>query len=153
VLQNYSRQREIRELANTLFDRAWWRGWWARLFARFTGKPRHIPLLSEARELLGTINAQLPQRRTIRVEHIIGSAGTLNFDCDFFPLHQRGRDRWIAVAQAMLDDPTNLPPIQAVQVGDRYYIVDGHHRVSAAKMLDHLYIDADLTVWESKLSA
>jgi len=42
------------------------------------------------------------------------------------------RDRWqrIWVAES---HGTELPPVSLVQVGDRYAVRDGHHRVSVAK--------------------
>jgi hypothetical protein len=35
-----------------------------------------------------------------------------------------------------------LPPISVIQVGDRYAVRDGHHRVSVAKARGALSIDA-----------
>jgi hypothetical protein len=41
-----------------------------------------------------------------------------------------------------------LPPVSLIQVGDRFYVRDGHHRVSVARALGQQYIEADITVWE-----
>jgi hypothetical protein len=41
-----------------------------------------------------------------------------------------------------------LPPITLTLVGDRYFVVDGHHRVSVARALGQAGIDAGVTVCE-----
>jgi hypothetical protein len=38
-----------------------------------------------------------------------------------------------------------LPPIDLVQVGDDYYVTDGHNRIAAARRAGGLEIDADVT--------
>ena len=42
----------------------------------------------------------------------------------------------------------DLPPVELIQVGDDYYVQDGHHRVSAARALGYGYVDAIVVVWE-----
>jgi ParB-like chromosome segregation protein Spo0J len=32
-------------------------------------------------------------------------------------------------------------------VGDTYYVRDGHHRISVARVLGQQYIDARVTIW------
>ena len=62
------------------------------------------------------------------------------FDQHFRPTAQTRR-RWLRVAMAF-HSGTSLPPITVVQVGERYAIRDGHHRVSVAKALGSLTISA-----------
>jgi hypothetical protein len=38
-----------------------------------------------------------------------------------------------------------LPPVDLVQVGDEYFVADGHNRVAAARQVDAVDIDADVT--------
>jgi hypothetical protein len=38
-----------------------------------------------------------------------------------------------------------LPPITVYQLGNRYFVIDGHTRVAAAKALGIEFIDADVT--------
>ena len=67
---------------------------------------------------------------------------------DFLPLpHLRGQNwqgRWQRITRAM-DRLERLPPVDLVQVGDDYYVVDGHNRVAAARRAGGLEIDADVT--------
>lgn len=67
---------------------------------------------------------------------------------DFLPLPRlRGenwRGRWQRIGRAM-DRLDTLPPVDLVQVGDDYYVADGHNRVAAARQVGALEIDADVT--------
>jgi hypothetical protein len=149
MIKSYSRRNEIKDLAEDLFERSYTRGLLKAIWAKFTGKSREMPLLQDARAHFASVVALPPVRKTIRVSRIIGTEGSLRFDCDFHPLDRHHRDRWVSVAELMIDDPTSVPPIQVVEVGDDYYVIDGHHRVSVARTLDHLYLDADVTVWNT----
>lgn len=64
-----------------------------------------------------------------------------DYDCDFYPLHDRLADRWVRIASMMLQG-TPLPPVELVQVGKDYFVVDGHHRVSVSRMLKYDGVDA-----------
>ncbi|MEO0562483.1 MAG: ParB N-terminal domain-containing protein, partial [Chloroflexota bacterium] len=65
----------------------------------------------------------------------------------FHPMQTRSRDRWVSVATGLLTDVTNMPPVDLIRVGDDYYVVDGHHRISAARALRKVFIDARVTEW------
>jgi hypothetical protein len=67
---------------------------------------------------------------------------------DFLPLPRlRGANwlgRWQRITRA-IDRLETLPPVELVQVGDDYYVVDGHNRVAAALQAGGLELDADVT--------
>jgi hypothetical protein len=144
---SYSRRRELVDMAHQLYERAWRRGQLHRAWARLRGKTTHLPLLRDVRRRFSTITTMEKVRRPIRVDRIVGSDAGLGFDDHFYPIDRRSRDRWISIAELMIDDPTSVSPIQVVEALGDYYVIDGHHRVSVARMLDHLYLDADVTVW------
>ena len=84
----------------------------------------------------------------VPVRRIRGTLGKADsFDIDFHPLHKRSLARWINIASAMIHDKY-LPPVELIQVGDVYFVSDGHHRVSVAQALQKDYIDAVVTVRE-----
>jgi hypothetical protein len=84
--------------------------------------------------------------RPVSIKKITGSESrSADFDADFLPLHERTRDRWISIAKARLSG-RGLPPVELVQVGDAYYVRDGHHRISVARALGEEAIDAQVTV-------
>ncbi len=147
-VQHYNRRRELVDMAHQLYERAWWRGRTRRAWARLTGKPTHLPLLRDVRGRFSTITTLEKVRRPVRVERILGSDAGMGFDQDFYPIDRRSRDRWISIAELMIDDPTSVPPIEVVDVMGDYYVIDGHHRVSVARILGHLYLDADVTTWQ-----
>jgi hypothetical protein len=59
----------------------------------------------------------------------------------------RGRNwlaRWQRINRAM-DRLETLPAVELVQVGDEYFVADGHNRVAAARLAGALETDADVT--------
>lgn len=85
--------------------------------------------------------------REIPLDRIVGSAGTAktrDFDPAFLPMTRRLRDRWARVYTTMVEGG-DMPPIDVYQVGDSYYVIDGHHRVSVARSLGRDMIAARVT--------
>jgi hypothetical protein len=41
-----------------------------------------------------------------------------------------------------------LPPVELIQVGDIYFVRDGHHRISVARAFGQEQVDAEVTVWD-----
>jgi hypothetical protein len=41
-----------------------------------------------------------------------------------------------------------LTPVELIQVGDVYFVRDGHHRISVAQAMGQKAIDAEVTVLE-----
>ena len=140
----------------------------------FTERARSAPLYENARHRarLGKVKSilrgrshrlleleELTQGATVTSQHYLSTQtvcihciqGTesrnADFDCDFNPLKSNNRDRWINIAAARLQD-AGLPAIDLIQVGDTYFVRDGHHRISVARALGADYIDANVTVLE-----
>jgi len=97
--------------------------------------------------------ARAPQRRVgLRSVPIGEIVGTMRHpsqnSSDFLPLPKlRGenwRGRWQRITRAT-DRLAMLPPVDLVQVGDEYYVADGHNRVAAARLNGAVEIDADVT--------
>jgi hypothetical protein len=83
--------------------------------------------------------------RDIPVEEIIGTLFRhTDFDHQFRPLKKNLRDRWVNIY--LLHERESWPPIFVHKVGGRYYVEDGHHRVSVARSLGMVFIQAK--VWE-----
>ncbi len=78
----------------------------------------------------------------IEVERIVGSVGRCRaFDGDFLPICTCSRDRWERVNRAFRDGKP-LPPVELYEVGGRYFVYDGNHRVSVARHHGVAAIDA-----------
>jgi nucleotide-binding universal stress UspA family protein len=79
----------------------------------------------------------------IPVAAIVGSVGRTNdFSRTFLPRNTGNEERW-ANLLAIANSQTlgRLPPIQVYQIGDAYFVQDGHHRVSIARRqgLTHMW--------------
>ena len=86
--------------------------------------------------------------RTVPINRIKGSEGRSgDFDSDFNPMHTRTMDRWMSVAVVRSCGDT-LPLVELIQLGDDYYVRDGHHRISVARALGEEYIDAKVITLE-----
>jgi hypothetical protein len=86
--------------------------------------------------------------RNVAISQIHGSEGRCNdFDGGFNPIQDHCMSRWLRVAAAR-EQGTVLPPVVLVQVGDVYFVRDGHHRISVARALGQLDIEAEVTVWQ-----
>ena len=84
---------------------------------------------------------------TVPIEQIRGSEGrSTDFDCDFNPLQDHSRGRWLSVAAARDRDKV-LPPVVLIRIGEIYFVRDGHHRISVARARGQLDIEAEVTVW------
>lgn len=97
--------------------------------------------------------ARAPQRRIgLRSVPLDAIVGTMRHpsqnSADFLPLPKlRGenwRARWQRITRAT-DQLAMLPPVDLVQVGEEYYVADGHNRVAAARRNGAVEIDADVT--------
>lgn len=147
-------QREDRATARRLFDeRAYLeaRGHYnymrrrslaRRLKALITGAPWALRRLSDLGDhpLCGA--QRLPDVQHVPIARIVGTDNRAqDFDCGFAPLREYGCERWLDVAVARAQGRP-LPPVELVQVGGEYYVVDGHHRISVAVAYGEDTIDA-----------
>jgi hypothetical protein len=82
----------------------------------------------------------------VPISRIQGSQGRSRyFDRDFRPLHDQARQRWQSIARARRQGK-QLPPVSLVQVGDIYFVSDGHHRISVARAMGQSDIEARVTI-------
>jgi nucleotide-binding universal stress UspA family protein len=85
------------------------------------------------------------------VDSIIGSLGrSRDFDRVFRPVQRHSRGKWLSVDSAFLAG-VGLPPISLYKVGDAYFVVDGHHRVSVARENGQTFIDAEVIEVKSRV--
>jgi hypothetical protein len=71
----------------------------------------------------------------IPVARIRGSESrTTDFDAAFHPLRSHLRHRWTRL-YVLIQQGREMPPIDVYEVGELYFVRDGHHRVSIARRL------------------
>jgi hypothetical protein len=99
--------------------------------------------LDDVRARLGLRTQVARSVRPIEVASIVGTAGRCcDFDRCFHPLRPNLEERARAVKRRF--PAGDFPAIEVVQVGDAYFVVDGHHRVAAARDLGVAAIDAEV---------
>jgi hypothetical protein len=114
------------------------------LWARLIGKNAKLARFPEGTFQTGS-NRKLMGVSDIPVPEIIGTLYRHgDFDHQFRPLKKNLRDRWVNIY--LLHEKEGWPPILVHKVGENYYIEDGHHRVSVARVLGMAFIEAK--VWE-----
>lgn len=105
---------------------------------------------------LNTLKANLRLRgssyagiQVVPIRSIIGSEGrTADFDMDFHPISSIARERWVNMAIAYLSR-LPLPAIQLIQIGDAYFVRDGHHRISVSRAFGQIAMDAEVITWKA----
>jgi DNA-binding Lrp family transcriptional regulator len=86
-----------------------------------------------------------PVKRGIRpvpLDQIVGSVGRYqDFDSRFRPKDHLPKDRLDTIKQVMKEGGA-LPPVKLYRIKDEYYVLDGNHRIAAAKALGVKSLDA-----------
>ena len=138
-----SASRTMREEFRRLRGRA--RRQW--LYATLTGRPRHLLNLGEVQKAVEVTTRTHGGLKLVPIEKIRGSLNRYNdFDSDFRPLQEYTEERWITIAVAHSRDES-LPPVELVELDDTYFVTDGHHRISVAKLMGQQEIEAEVIVW------
>lgn len=134
-------------IAQDLFEQAMVRGKLYRFWASISRRPQRLLDLATLKPKMHTANAHYSGLKNIPINQIIGTEqGTSNFDLAFHPVSERSRERWIGVATASLN-LLPLPIIELIQIGNAYFVRDGHHRISVARALKQEFIEAEVTTW------
>lgn len=120
----------------------------AKMWAALSGRKSTLLDLNEVEKQIQVRNRHHAGVQAVPVHKIVGSLGRCgDFDARFNPLNETTRDRWMSVARArLLGIP--LPPVELIQLGESYFVRDGHHRISVARSFGEQAIDAEVVVWE-----
>ena len=146
VYQNALDCRQQGELA--LYHSALQRGRRGQLWSGLSGRSRRLLSLEEISQACTVQVRSSAGTRTVAIDQICGSENrAADFDCDFNPLQDHTHERWLGIASALQRGRT-LPPVALIQVDDRYFVRDGHHRISVARALGQKAIEATVEVWQ-----
>lgn len=109
-----------------------------------SGAPNRLLSYDDVKEKLHLGGPIYRGVQTVRVEQIAGSLNRYHqFDRAFLPTQGDTSARWENVNRAFYRD-ISLPPVVLYKVGDVYFVVDGHHRVSVAREQKQEFIDAEV---------
>jgi uncharacterized ParB-like nuclease family protein len=127
------------------FDAARFRAFRKAVLGTLTRRGRGLASMDAALEAAGIEGRSYAGVQEIPLDRVVGSAASPgkvdDFDPSFLPIDRRLRDRWTRIYRAMVEGE-ELPPIDVYKVGDNYYVIDGHHRVSVARSLGREFINA-----------
>ena len=136
------------ETARQLFERAFLRSLAHTFLNWLVGRSDHLLDLNNLNMRSMKVNRHYAGVQVVPVRRIRGSEGrSPDFTAGFLPARVHLRIRWENIASLMLQG-IPLPPIELIQVGEIYFVQDGHHRLLVSAALDRDYIDAEVTVWE-----
>jgi hypothetical protein len=138
-------------IAAALAGRAWdaWRRRGLEDSARRRAERELLPSFYDLHPGASTAPRRRIGLRAVPIDRIVGTMRHPSQNmADFRPLPGlRGRNwsaRWQRINRAM-DRLEILPPVELIQVGEDYYVTDGHNRVAAARQAGGVEIDADVT--------
>ena len=123
----------------------------ARRMRREPGDVGQILPFEEVVDALGRVGQVDRGLQVVPLDAIVGTVDrAADFDRGFRPTTTRLRSRWERIAAAQRRGEP-LPPVSLYQVGELYFVRDGHHRVSVAKSLGRTDIDAYVTEVTTRL--
>ena len=110
--------------------------------AWLTGRSASLICFRDISSLLNTQATCTSELHEIPLDAIVGSVGRCSdYTRSFHPIRDNDLDRWASVNDA-LAAAKSLPAINVYQLGDLFFVVDGHHRVSAARQQGRTTIQA-----------
>jgi hypothetical protein len=117
-----------------------------------SGRPNQLLSYDDVKEKLRIGGPIYRGVQTVRVDQIVGSLNRYRqFDRAFLPKQDETSSRWQRVDRAFYED-VSLPPVVLYQVGQVYFVVDGHHRVSVAREKRQEFIDAEIRECYTKVN-
>jgi hypothetical protein len=134
------------------FVRARFKAFFNRIRHVLMGQPTTLLSYDEVKEKLRLGGPVYRGVRTVPIAQIAGSLNRYHqFDRAFLPTEDRLADRWQNVDRAFYQE-ISLPPVVLYKVGDVYFVVDGHHRVSVAREQGQEFIEAEVRECQSKVN-
>ena len=114
-----------------------------RLFSSGTMEDEnHVSSFNEQQEKEENVEFIDHGIKTVGLNKIIGSVGKYyDFDSQFRPKKHVTGKRFTDIKRAMRDGRP-LPPVKLYQIREDFYVLDGNHRVAAAKELGQFEIQA-----------
>jgi len=147
---------DLNEQVDADFTRARRRARLRAVVALIRGEHTSNRLLSfeEVRRERSVANNRLHRgTRVVEVDQIVGSVGRWgDFDRSFLPAQASVGHKWKRIDRAF-QRGEDLPPVELYEIGDAYFVVDGHHRVSVARYHNVPTVEAAVAEFYPRLAA
>ena len=135
---------ELASRARADYSRARAKSFLNRIRAALSGQPTRLLSYDDVREKLRVGGPIYRGVQTIRLDQVAGSLNRYHqFDRAFLPTQDDTASRWQRIDRAFYED-ISLPPVVLYKVGQVYFVVDGHHRVSVAREQGQEFIEAEV---------
>lgn len=135
---------EFDSLIRADFSRARFKSFINQVFSVLSGRRTTLLSYDDVKEKLKIGGPIYRGVKTVRVDQIAGSLNRYHeFDSAFLPKEDQLAGRWQKVDRAFYED-IHLPPVVLYKVGQVYFVVDGHHRVSVAREQGQEFIEAEV---------
>lgn len=132
------------EQAKADFQKARFKAFMNRAWGTLSGQRTTLLSYDEIKEKLHIGGPIYRGIKTVRVDQIAGSLNRYHeFDRVFLPASDTLAERWQRVNRAFYQE-ISLPPVVLYKVGQVYFVVDGHHRVSVAREQGQIEIEAEV---------
>jgi hypothetical protein len=143
---------ELLSRARADFSHARFKAFMNNVWAVLAGQPNTLLSFDAIKEKLRVGGPIYRGVKTVPIEQIVGSLNRYqDFDRVFLPTQSETADRWQRVDQAFYQD-ISLPPVLLYKVGQVYFVVDGHHRVSVAREQGQIFIEAEVRECATKVN-
>ena len=107
---------------------------------------------NDVKEILKPKNEVYRGMQEVPIRKIVGSEGRYrDFNKYFLPRSEFLRSRWERVDRAQITE-IPLPAIQLYEIGGAYFVRDGNHRVSVARLQGVEEIDAEVTSLSTEIA-
>jgi len=147
---DYDRKAQAENRARQLYRDVSSQARWQQIWSTLTRRSRQLVDLETAQASYTVLDHRYTGKQMVPISQIRGSGSSGrsgDFDANFRPLNNRTRTRWLNVATAW-QSGSKLPPVELIQIGETYFVEDGHHRISVAQAFGRTEIEAKVTVLE-----
>jgi hypothetical protein len=135
---------QFNDQARADFQRARFKAFVNRIWGTLSGQPTTLLSYDDIKEKLHIGGPIYRGVQTVRVDQIAGSLNRYHeFDRVFLPASDQLANRWQSINRAFYQE-ISLPPVVLYKVGQVYFVVDGHHRVSVAREQGQIFIEAEV---------
>ncbi len=123
------------------------------VLARLSGKSVELLSYEEVLRQLRQTGRSSRGVQIIPVKAIVGTVDRYtDFTRTFLPRNVTDEQRWAQLlAFVQRNSLDALPPIEVYQIGEAYFVQDGHHRVSIARQLGVEFISAEVTEVQTRV--
>jgi hypothetical protein len=129
-------------LDNDIFYKQSSLAFWSRVLNWLMHKGNDLPEYSQVIRERAFTNQRDLGVQIVPVNRIVGTVGRgRDFDRGFRPRREDMRERWMRI-QRLFERQGQFPVLELYKLGDLYFVVDGHHRVSVARANHVSYVDA-----------